>query len=133
MNASGRFTCCNEGSNELCIWTSNSGNDDRTDTSLLNINQDIDQSNECNGVASCSNKANNEANAGGSGSGDRDGTFLNLDQNIDQSNICGDEADCSNVGSNEANFWEDSSSDKTGIDIGQSIQQSNECDWRSQL
>jgi hypothetical protein len=31
------------------------------------------------------------------------------------------------VGNNEANFWEDSSSDTSGIDIGQSIQQSNEC------
>src|SRR5919107_972599 len=111
----------------------NDGNgDDDDDLFEIVIDQDIDQSNECDGEASCSNEANNEANVGddeSSGSSDSDGFDLDLDQIIDQSNECSGGSTCNNEGSNEANFWgnSDGRSD-SNIDISQSIDQSNECD-----
>ncbi|MDQ4013100.1 MAG: hypothetical protein M3146_05165 [Thermoproteota archaeon] len=106
---------------------------DNDDDSLFetDIDQSIEQSNECDGEASCSNEAKNEVDIkGGSGSSDNsiiDGTDLNIDQFIGQSNTCGDEADCSNEGNNEANLWEGNSD----LDIDQSIVQSNECDGKA--
>ncbi len=96
------------------------------DSSGIDIDQDIDQSNECGGSSTCTNEGNNVANMGGeSSSSSSDGLELDIDQNIDQSNTCSGEAECSNEGRNEANIWEDIGS---GVDIGQSIEQSNECD-----
>src|ERR687895_800972 len=108
--------------------------DNHNDDDLFEIviDQDIDQSNECDGEASCSNEANNEANVGdddSSGSSDSDGFDLDFDQDIDQSNECSGGSPCNNEGSNEANFWENSDGrSDSNIDIGQSIEQSNECD-----
>ncbi|HEY3524889.1 MAG TPA: hypothetical protein VGK47_01740 [Nitrososphaeraceae archaeon] len=100
--------------------------EDGDDSSGIDIDQDIDQSNECGGSSTCTNEGNNVANVGGdsSSSSNSDGFELDIDQNIDQSNTCGGEAECSNEGRNEANIWEDIGS---GADIGQSIEQSNEC------
>jgi hypothetical protein len=107
--------------------------DNHNDDDLFEIviDQDIDQSNECDGEASCSNEANNEANVGDESSGisDSDGFDLDLDQDIDQSNECSDGSTCNNEGSNEANFWENSDGrSDSNKDISQSIEQSNECD-----
>lgn len=100
--------------------------EDGEDSSGIDIDQDIDQSNECGGSSTCTNEGNNVANVVGdsSSSSNSDGFELDIDQNIDQSNTCGGEAECSNEGRNEANIWEDIGS---GADIGQSIEQSNEC------
>ena len=100
--------------------------EDGDDSSGIDIDQDIDQSNECGGSSTCTNEGNNVANVVGdsSSSSNSDGFELDIDQNIDQSNTCGGEAECSNEGRNEANIWEDIGS---GADIGQSIEQSNEC------
>jgi hypothetical protein len=101
--------------------------EDGDDSTGIDIDQDIDQSNECGGSSTCTNEGNNVANVGGdssSSSSNSDGFELDIDQNIDQSNTCGGEAECSNEGRNEANIWEDIGS---GADIGQSIEQSNEC------
>ena len=38
----------------------------------LDIDQDIDQSNACSGVANCSNEGSNEANVGGGSSSNSD-------------------------------------------------------------
>src|SRR5918992_520543 len=104
----------------------NGDGDDEDDSSGIDIDQDIDQSNECGGSSTCTNEGNNVANVVGdsSSSSNSDGFELDIDQNIDQSNTCGGEAECSNEGRNEANIWEDIGS---GADIGQSIEQSNEC------
>src|SRR5918997_2650512 len=100
--------------------------EDADDSSGIDIDQDIDQSNECGGSSTCTNEGNNVANVVGDSSSsiNSDGFELDIDQNIDQSNTCGGEAECSNEGRNEANIWEDIGS---GADIGQSIEQSNEC------
>jgi hypothetical protein len=109
------------------------GSKDREDddgSSSIDIDQDIDQSNTCSGIASCSNEGSNEANVDTGGSvGSSDLFDIDIDQDVDQSNTCSDEANCSNEGRNEANLWENSDSKIYGdIDIGQSIEQSNECD-----
>jgi hypothetical protein len=121
---------CDIGDNGFPFCDERDEKEDKDDSSSIDIDQDIDQSNTCSGSSNCSNEGSNEANVGGGGSSssDSEGSGIDIDQAIDQSNTCSDEADCSNKGSNEANIWEDESSDKTGIDIGQSIQQSNECD-----
>jgi hypothetical protein len=121
---------CDIGDNGFPFCDGRDEKEDMDDSSGIDIDQDIDQSNTCSGSASCRNEGSNLANVGGgsSSSSDSDGFGIDIDQAIDQSNACGDEADCSNEGKNEANIWDDSGSDKTGIDIGQSIQQSNECD-----
>ena len=120
---------CDIGDNGFPFCDERGEKEDMDDSSSIDIDQDIDQSNTCSGSSNCSNEGSNEANVGGgSSSSDSEGFGIDIDQAIDQSNTCSDEADCSNEGSNEANIWEDDSSDKTGIDIGQSIQQSNECD-----
>jgi hypothetical protein len=100
--------------------------EDGDDSLGIDIDQDIDQSNECGGSSTCTNEGNNVANVGGdsSSSSNSDGFELDIDQNIDQSNTCGGEAECSNEGRNEANIWEDIGS---SADIRQSIEQSNEC------
>ena len=100
--------------------------EDGDDSTGIDNDQDIDQSNECGGSSTCTNEGNNVANVGGdsSSSSNSDGFELDIDQNIDQSNTCGGEAECSNEGRNEANIWEDIGS---GADIGQNIEQSNEC------
>jgi hypothetical protein len=102
--------------------------EDSNNSPGVDIDQDIDQSNECSGSSTCSNQGSNEANVGGtdssSSSSDNDGFELDIGQSIEQGNTCSDEADCSNEGSNEANIWEDIGSQ---ADIGQSIKQSNEC------
>jgi hypothetical protein len=110
----------------FCDGRGEEGEEDGDDSSGIDIDQDIDQSNECGGSSTCANEGNNVANAGGDSrsSSNSDGFELDIDQNIDQSNICGGEAECSNEGHNEANIWEDIGS---GADIGQSIEQSNEC------
>jgi len=119
---------CDIGDNGFPFCDGRDEKEDMDDSSGIDIDQDIDQSNTCSGSSSCSNEGSNLANVGGgSTSSDSDGLGIDIDQDIDQSNTCSGEADCSNEGSNEANFWYDSGSDKTGIDIGQSIQQSNEC------
>src|SRR5918992_1225346 len=109
--------------------------DNHNDDDLFEIviDQDIDQSNECDGEASCSNEANNEANVGdddSSGSSDSDGFDLDFDQDIDQSNECSGGSTCNNEGTNEANVL-GSISDYGGfdsdVDIDQSIEQSNAC------
>src|SRR5918999_4572389 len=102
--------------------------EESSDGSGIDIDQDIDQSNECGGSSTCTNEGNNVANVGGdsdsTSSSNSDGFGLDIDQNIDQGNTCSGEAECSNEGRNEANIWEDISS---SVDIGQSIEQSNEC------
>src|SRR5215218_6773519 len=108
---------------------------DEDNGSGIDIDQDIDQSNECDDEADCSNEAKNEANLFGHSSASDDeeeeeeesdsSSDRDIGQSTEQSNECDDEADCSNEAKNEANIWEDSSSD---IDIGQSIEQSNECE-----
>ena len=110
----------------FCDGGGEEGEEDGDDSSGIDIDQDIDQSNECGGSSTCTNEGNNVANVGGdsSSSSNSDGFELDIDQNIDQSNTCGGEAECSNEGRNEANIWEDIGS---GADIGQSIEQSNEC------
>ncbi|MDQ3839664.1 MAG: hypothetical protein M3297_10390 [Thermoproteota archaeon] len=109
--------------------------DDNGDDSLFetDIDQSIEQSNECNNDASCSNEANNDVDVdiGEESSSDDDDSYvdgidLDIDQLIGQSNTCDDEADCDNEGSNEANLWEDIS-DNSDIGISQSIEQSNTC------
>jgi hypothetical protein len=110
----------------FCDGRGEEGEEDGDDSSGIDIDQDIDQSNECGGSSTCANEGNNVANVGGDSrsSSNSDGFELDIDQNIDQSNTCGGEAECSNEGHNEANIWEDIGS---GADIGQSIEQSNEC------
>ena len=110
----------------FCDGRGEEDEDDGDDSTGIDIDQDIDQSNECGGSSTCTNEGNNVANVGGdsSSSSNSDGFELDIDQNIDQSNTCGGEAECSNEGRNEANIWEDIGS---GADIGQSIEQSNEC------
>jgi hypothetical protein len=110
----------------FCDGRGEEGEEDGDDSSGIDIDQDIDQSNECGGSSTCANEGNNVANVGGDSrsSSNSDGFELDIDQNIDQSNTCGGEAECSNEGRNEANIWEDIGS---GADIGQSIEQSNEC------
>ena len=111
----------------FCDGRGEEGEEDGDDSSGIDIDQDIDQSNECGGSSTCTNEGNNVANVGGDSSSsgsNSDGFELDIDQNIDQSNTCGGEAECSNEGHNEANIWEDIGS---GADIGQSIEQSNEC------
>ena len=119
---------CDIGDNGFPFCDGRDEKEDMDDSSSIDIDQDIDQSNTCSGSSNCSNEGSNKANVGGGSSSNSEGFGIDIDQAIDQSNTCSDEADCSNEGSNEANIWEDDSSDKTGIDIGQSIQQSNECD-----
>src|ERR671914_97042 len=112
----------------FCDGRDEEGEEDGDSSSGTDIDQDIDQSNECGGSSTCTNEGNNVANVGsdsGSGSSSNsDGFELDIDQNIDQGNTCSGEAECSNEGRNEANIWEDIGS---GVDIGQSIEQSNEC------
>jgi hypothetical protein len=124
---------CDIGDNRFPFCDGRDEKEDMDDSSSIDIDQDIDQSNTCSGSSNCSNEGSNEANVGGGGSSSSNSDLfgIDIDQAIDQSNTCSGEADCSNEGSNEANMWEDDSSDKTGIDIGQSIQQSNECDGES--
>ena len=120
---------CDIGDNGFPFCDGRDEKEDMDDSSSIDIDQDIDQSNTCSGSSNCSNEGSNEANVGGGSSSSNSDLFgIDIDQAIDQSNACSGEADCSNEGRNEANIWEDDSSDKTGIDIGQSIQQSNECD-----
>jgi hypothetical protein len=106
-------------------------NDDNDDLFEIDIDQDIDLSNECNGEANCDNEVNNEADVEGDGgiSSDSDEFDSDFGQSIDQSNECSDSSTCSNEGSNEANFWEnsDDSGNNEDIDIDQHIQQKNEC------
>lgn len=110
----------------FCDGRGEEGEEDGDDSSGIDIDQDIDQSNECGISSTCANEGNNVANVGGDSrsSSNSDGFELDIDQNFDQSNICGGEAKCNNEGHNEANIWEDIGS---GADIGQSIEQSNEC------
>jgi hypothetical protein len=110
----------------FCDGRGEEGEEDGDDSSGIDIDQDIDQSNECGGSSTCANEGNNVANVGGDSrsSSNSDGFELDIDQNIDQSNTCGGEAECSNEGHNEANIWEDIGS---GADIDQDIDQSNEC------
>ena len=110
----------------FCDGRDEEGEEDGDSSSGTDIDQDIDQSNECGGSSTCTNEGNNVANVVGdsSSSSNSDGFELDIDQNIDQGNTCSGEAECSNEGRNEANIWEDIGS---GADIGQSIEQSNEC------
>src|ERR687891_340040 len=112
----------------FCDGRDEEGEEDGDSSSGTDIDQDIDQCNECGGSSTCTNEGNNVANVGGdsdsTSSSNSDGFGLDIDQNIDQGNTCSGEAECSNEGRNEANIWEDISS---GVDIGQSIEQSNEC------
>jgi hypothetical protein len=121
---------CDIGDNGFPFCDGRDEKEDMDDSSSIDIDQDIDQSNTCSGEADCNNEGSNDANVGGgssSSSSNSDLFGIDIDQDIDQSNTCSGEADCNNEGSNEANVG-GGSSDKTGIDIGQSIQQSNECD-----
>jgi hypothetical protein len=111
----------------------NDYDNDDNDLFRIDINQDIDQSNECGGSSTCNNEGDNTAHIFGFSDSEDDSEFessLDIDQNIDQSNICSDEAICSNEGSNELNFWgySDDDSGNSDIDISQSIEQNNECD-----
>lgn len=110
----------------FCDGRGEEGEEDGDDSSGIDIDQDIDQSNECGRSSTCANEGNNVANVGGDSrsSSNSDGFELDIDRKFDQSNICGGEAKCNNEGHNEANIWEDIGS---GADIGQSIEQSNEC------
>ena len=119
---------CDIGDNGFPFCDGRDEKEDMDDISGIDIDQDIDQGNECSGSSTCSNQGSNVANVESGSGSDSDGFGIDIDQDIDQSNTCSGEADCSNEGSNEANIWEDDGSDKTGIDIGQSIKQSNECD-----
>src|ERR671915_379295 len=81
--------------------------DNHNDDDLFEIviDQDIDQSNECDGEASCSNEGTNEANVLGSisdyGGFDSD---VDIDQSIEQSNACSGGSICSNFASNVVNI-----------------------------
>jgi hypothetical protein len=124
----------------FCDGRDEEGEEDTNDISGIDINQDIDQSNECSESSTCSNEGNNVVNMGGgrssSSSNDNNGFELDIDQNIDQSNTCSNEAECSNEESNEANvFGYSSAADDydedfdfgSDVDISQSIVQSNTC------
>ena len=114
---------------------SNNKRDDNDDLFGIDIDQNIDQSNECSGSSTCSNEGSNEANVLGlsnSGNDDELDTSLNINQDIDQSNECNGVASCSNEANNEANVlgYSSASDDEdfgSDIDIGQSIEQSNTC------
>ena len=112
--------------------------DDNDDDSLFktDIDQDIDQSNECSGSSTCSNEGSNEVDVfEPENSGDNDGfdfnSNLDIDQNIEQSNECNGEASCSNEANNDVDIGGGSSDnsyiDGTDLDIDQSIGQSNIC------
>src|SRR5918992_762419 len=111
--------------------------DDNDDDSLFktDIDQDIDQSNECSGSSTCSNEGSNEVDVfepENSGSDDGFDSNLDIDQSIEQSNECDGEASCSNEAKNEVDIGGSGSSDNsyidgTDLDIDQFIGQSNTC------
>jgi hypothetical protein len=107
--------------------------EDMDDSSRIDIDQNIDQSNTCSGSFNCSNEGSNEANVGGgSSSSNSEGFGIDIGQSIQQNNECAGVASCSNEGRNEANVlgYSSASDDEdfgSDIDIGQSIEQSNTC------
>jgi hypothetical protein len=112
---------------------------DNDDDSLFetDIDQDIDQSNECSGSSTCSNEGSNEIDVFEPKNSVNDDGFdfdsnLDIDQSIEQSNECDGEASCSNEAKNEVDIGGSSSSDNSYIDgtdlnIDQFIGQSNTC------
>jgi hypothetical protein len=121
---------CDIGDNGFPFCDGRDENEDSDDSSGIDIDQDIDQSNECSGEADCSNEGSNEANMWEDDSSDKTG--IDIGQSIQQSNECDGEASCSNEGSNEANVLGypsilDDEEFGSDIDIGQSIEQSNTC------
>jgi hypothetical protein len=111
---------------------------DNDDDSLFetDIDQDIDQSNECSGSSTCSNEGSNEIDVFEPKNSVNDDGFdfdsnLDIDQSIEQSNECNGEASCSNEGSNEVDIGSGSNDnsfiDGTDLDIDQFIGQSNTC------
>jgi hypothetical protein len=110
--------------------------EDSDDNSGIDIDQDIDQSNECSGNSVCSNEGSNQVDVFESeNSVDDDGFDLDSDisQSKEQSNECNNEASCSNEANNEANVFGSSAGDDedfdfgSDVDISQSIEQSNTC------
>jgi hypothetical protein len=112
---------------------------DNDDDSLFetDIDQDIDQSNECSGSSTCSNEGSNEIDVFEPKNSVNDDGFdfdsnLDIDQSIEQSNECNGEASCSNEAKNEVDIGGSGSSDNSYIDgtdlnIDQFIGQSNTC------
>ena len=107
---------------------------DDNDDSLFeaDIDQSIEQSNECNNEASCSNEANDEIDvfeSENSGDDDEFDSNLDIDQSIEQSNECNNEASCSNEANDEIDVGggssDDSYIDGTDLDVNQFISQSN--------
>jgi hypothetical protein len=78
---------------------------DEDNGSGIDIDQDIDQSNECDDEADCSNEAKNEANIWeDSNVWEDSGRDIDIGQSIEQSNDCSGGATCSNSASNVANI-----------------------------
>jgi hypothetical protein len=112
---------------------------DNDDDSLFetDIDQSIEQSNECSGSSTCSNEGSNEVDVFESeNSGNNDGfdfdSNLDIDQSIEQNNECNGEASCSNEANNEVDIGGSGSSDNsfidgTDLDVDQFIDQSNTC------
>ena len=122
---------CDIGDNGFPFCNGRDEKDDMDDSSSIDIDQDIDQSNTCSDEADCSNEGSNEANIW-EDDDSSDKTGIDIGQSIQQSNECDGEASCSNEGSNEANALGypsilDDDEFGSDIDIGQSIEQSNTC------
>ena len=108
--------------------TKKDDNDNDDNLFKIDIDQDIDQSNECSGNSTCNNEGSNDNFWGNSGG--RSDSNIDIGQSIEQSNECDDEASCSNEGTNEVNVLGSISDDgvfDSDVDINQSIEQSNAC------
>jgi hypothetical protein len=122
----------------FCDGRDEEGEEDGDDSSGIDIDQDIDQSNECSGRSVCSNEESNQVDVFEPENSVNDDGFdfdsnLDIDQSIEQSNECNGEASCSNEANNEFDIGGEGSSDDDSyvngadLDIDQFIGQSNTC------
>ena len=123
----------------FCDGRDEEGEEDGDDSSGIDIDQDIDQSNECSDSSVCSNEGSNQVDVfEPENSVDNDrfdfDSNLDIDQNIEQSNECNGEASCSNEANNEVDIGGEGSSNDddsyingADLDIDQFIGQSNIC------
>jgi hypothetical protein len=123
----------------FCDGRDEEGEKDGDDSSGIDVDQDIDQSNECSGSSVCSNEGSNQVDVFEPENSVDDDRFdfdsnLDIDQSIERSNECNGEASCSNEANNEVDIGgEDSSNDDDSyvngadLDIDQFIGQSNIC------
>jgi|GEM_PF-1455702 len=123
----------------FCDGRDEEGEEDGDDSSGIDIDQDIDQSNECSGSSVCSNEGSNQVDVFEPENSVDDNRFdfnsnLDIDQNMEQSNECNGEASCSNEANNEVDIGGEGSSNDddsyvngADLDIDQFIGQSNTC------